>query len=211
MTDEARQDHRLELAATLLLALAAIATAWSTYQSSVWRGKQSEAQSASIAARVESTRQAAVANRHAQVDVALFTQWIDAYAQNEGELASFYRRRFRQEFEPAFNAWIAARPRENPKAPLSPFAMPQYRLAASTQADALESQAGEFSKQVARNVNRADSYMLAVVLYAIALFFAALSTRLKARDLRIALLAFGYVLFVSATLWLATQPVHFSA
>ena len=146
MTDEARQDHRLELAATLLLALAAIATAWSTYQSSVWRGKQSEAQSASIAARVESTRQAAVANRQAQVDVALFTQWIDAYAQNEGELASFYRRRFRQEFEPAFNAWIAAKPRENPKAPLSPFAMPQYRLAASTQADALESQAGEFSR-----------------------------------------------------------------
>ena len=211
MTDEARQDHRLELAATLLLALAAIATAWSTYQSSVWRGKQSEAQSASIAARVESTRQAAVANRQAQVDVALFTQWIDAYAQNEGELASFYRRRFRQEFEPAFNAWIAARPRENPKAPLSPFAMPQYRLAASTQADALESQAGEFSRQVARNVNRADSYMLAVVLYAIALFFAALSTRLKARDLRIGILAFGYLLFVGATIWLATQPVHFSA
>ena len=149
VTDEARQsDHRLELAATLLLALAAIATAWSTYQSSVWRGKQSEAQSASIAARVESTRQAAVANRQAQVDVALFTQWIDAYAQNEGELASFYRQTLpSQEFEPAFNAWIAARPRENPKAPLSPFAMPQYRLAASTQADALESQAGEFSQQ----------------------------------------------------------------
>lgn len=211
MTDEARQDHRLELAATLLLALAAIATAWSTYQSSVWRGKQSEAQSASIAARVESTRQAAVANRQAQVDVALFTQWIDAYAQNEGELASFYRRRFRQEFEPAFNAWIAAKPRENPKAPLSPFAMPQYRLAASTQADALETQAGEFSRQVARNVNRADSYMLAVVLYAIALFFAALSTRLKSRDLRVGILAFGYLLFAGATIWLATQPVHFSA
>ena len=83
-----RQDHRLELAATLLLALAAIATAWATYQSSVWRGKQAEAQSASIAARVESTRQAHVANRQAQVDVALFTQWVDAYAQNEGELAS---------------------------------------------------------------------------------------------------------------------------
>ena len=51
-----------------------------------------------------------------------------------------------QEFEPAFDAWIATRPRENPNAPLSPFAMPQYRLAASTQADALESQAGEFSQ-----------------------------------------------------------------
>jgi hypothetical protein len=211
VTDEARLDHRLELAAALLLALSAIATAWSTYQSSVWRGKQSEAQSASIAARVESTRQAAIANRQAQIDVALFTQWVDAYAQNQGELASFYRRRFRDEFEPAFNAWIAARPRTNPNAPLSPFAMPQYRLAASTQADVLESQAGEYSKLVARYVNRADSYMLAVVLYAIALFFAALSTRLRSRDVRIGLLVFGYALFLGATIWLGTQPVHFSA
>ena len=34
---------RLELVAALLLALAAISTAWATYQSSVWRGKQAKA------------------------------------------------------------------------------------------------------------------------------------------------------------------------
>ena len=210
MSDEATNDHRLELAATALLAVAAIATAWATYQSAVWRGKQSEAQSASIAARVESTRQAAIANRQAQVDVALFTQWVDAYARSEGKLASFYRRRFRDEFVPAFEAWIATNPRENHGAPLTPFAMPQYRLAASTQADTLEEQAADFSRLVARNVDRADSYMLAVVLFAIALFFAALSTRLKSRDLRVVLLALGYMLFVGATIWLATQPVTVS-
>ncbi len=206
MTDEPK-DHRLELAATLLLAAAAIATAWSTYQSAVWRGNQAEAQSASIAARVESTRQAAVANRQAQVDLALFTQWIDAYAHDDGELASFYRRRFRDEFEPAFNAWVATRPRRNPNAPLSPFAMPQYELAASQAADDLEQQAGAYSLLVARNVERADRYMLAVVLFAICLFFAALSTRLRARDLRIGILVFGWVIFTGTAIWLATQPV----
>ena len=211
MTDEAVKDHRLELAATALLALAAIATAWATYQSAVWRGKQAEAQSASIAARVESTREAAVANRQAQVDVALFTQWIDAYVRDEGDLSSFYRKRFRDEFEPAFTAWLATEPRENSDAPLSPFTMPQYKLAASAKADALEHQAAEYSLMVARNVNRADSYMLAVVLFAISLFFAALSIRLRARDLRIALICFGYAIFVGTAVWLATQPVHFSA
>ncbi len=211
MIDEAAKDHRLEFAATALLALAAIATAWATYQSAVWRGKQAEAQSASIASRVESTREAAVANRQAQVDVALFTQWIDAYARDERDLASFYRKRFRDEFEPAFNAWIATKPRQNPDAPLSPFAMPQYKLAASEHADALEEQAAEYGRLVIRYVERADNYMLAVVLYATSLFFAALSTRLHARDLRIGLLGFGYVLFVCTTIWLATQPVHLSA
>ena len=95
-----------------------------------------EAQSASIAARVESTRAANVANRQAQIDVALFTQWVDAYARDETELADFYRKRFRAEFQPAFEAWVATKPRTNPDAPLSPFAMPQYKLAATAQADA---------------------------------------------------------------------------
>jgi hypothetical protein len=210
VTDVDRRDHRLEIAATVLLALAAIATAWATYQSAVWRGNQAEAQSASIAARVESTREAAVANRQAQVDLALFTQWIDAYAQHRTELTDFYRRRFREEFVPAFEAWVATKPLENRNAPLSPFAMPQYKLAASTQADALEEQAAEFSRAVQRNVDRSDSYMLAVVLFAISLFFAALSTRMPSRDMRITLLSLGYILFLSTTIWLATRPVSLS-
>ena len=144
-------------------------------------------------------------------DVALFTQWVDAYARDEGELASFYRKRFRDEFEPAFNAWVATRPRENPDAPLSPFALPQYQLAAQKLADELEQQAAAFSLAVARNVERADRYMLAVVLFAIALFFAALSIRLRSRDLRIGLLAFGWVIFVGTAVWLATQPIEISA
>jgi hypothetical protein len=209
VTDESR-NRWLELAATLLLAVAAIATAWSTYQSSVWRGKQAKAQSASIAARVESTREAAVANRQAQIDVALFTQWVDAYARDEGELASFYRKRFRDEFVPAFDAWVATKPRTNPDAPLSPFAMPHYQLAASAKADALEAQAGDHSRLVASYIERADRYMLAVVLFAIALFFAAISTRLTSFGPRVALLGMGYGLFFGAAIWLATSPVSLS-
>ena len=207
MTDE-RRDHLLDVAATFLLAIAAIATAWATYQSSVWRGEQAKAQGASIAARVESTRQAAVANRQVQIDVALFTQWVDAYARGEDELAAFYRTRFREEFEPAFEAWIATKPRQDPDAPLSPFTMSEYKLAATTQADELETQAAENSRLVAMYIERADGYLLAVVLFAIALFFAALSTRLHTFGSRATLLGMGYVLFVGTAVWLATQPVN---
>jgi len=202
---------RLELVAALLLALAAISTAWATYQSSVWRGKQAKAQSASIATRVESTREASVANRQVQVDVALFIQWVNAFARGEGELTTFYRNRFRDEFVPAFEAWVATRPRENPKAPRSPFELPEYRLAANEEAEALEQQAADLGLVVARDVERADSYMLAVVLFAIALFFAALSTRLTSRDLQLALVAMGYIVFLGTAIWLATQPVSINA
>jgi hypothetical protein len=53
--------------------------------------------------------------------------------------------------------------------------------------------------------------MLAVVLFAIALFFAALSTRLTSRDLQLALVAMGYVVFLGTAIWLATQPVSINA
>jgi len=160
----------------VLLAIAAVATAWAAYQSARWHSQQAEAQSASIAARVESTRAANVANRQAQIDVALFTQWVDAYARDETKLAGFYRKRFRPEFQPAFAAWVATRPRTNPDAPLSPFALPQYKLAATWQAERLEAQAAASSASVGQYIQRADKYSLAVVLFAASLFFAGIST-----------------------------------
>jgi hypothetical protein len=203
-------EGRFELAATVLLAIAAVATAWAAYQSARWHGEQAKAQSASIAARVESARSAGVANRQAQIDVALFTQWVDAYALDETELAAFYRKRFRPEFEPAFEAWVATRPRTNPDAPLSPFAMPQYKLAATATADRLEAQAAAFSVRVGRFIQRADNYSLAVVLFAAALFFAGISTRLHAATPRTVILGLGYTLFLGAVIWIATFPVSLS-
>jgi hypothetical protein len=204
---DARRGQRLELAATLLLAMAAVATAWTTYQSTRWHGEQAQAQSASIAARVESTRAADLANRQVAIDVALFTQWVDAYVREQEELTDFYRERFRPEFVPAFEAWTATRPRSNPDAPLSPFAMPEYRLAATARADALEAQASARSADVATYIQRADNYVLAVVLFAASLFFAGISTRLHAPGTREAILAVGYVIFLGTVVWLATLPV----
>jgi hypothetical protein len=200
-------DRRLELAATVLLAIAAVATAWGAYQSARWHSEQAKGQSASIAARVESTRAANVANRQAQIDVALFTQWVDAFARDETELADFYRKRFRTEFQPAFEAWIATKPRTNPGAPLSPFAMPQYNLDASAQADSLEAEAAAASTSVAQFIQRADNYSLTVVLFAASLFFAGISTRLGSRTSRLVVLGFGYALFLGGLIWIATFPV----
>jgi hypothetical protein len=205
-----RLAQRFELAATLLLAVAAVATAWAAYQSARWHGEQARAQSASIAARVESAREGGVANRQSQIDVALFTQWVDAYAREEDELAAFYRKRFRPEFVPAFDAWIATRPRKNPDAPLSPFAMPEYGLAATTAADGLEAKAAAASVRAGTDIQRADNYSLAVVLFAASLFFAGVSTRLHGRTPRMIVVGLGYTMFLASAIWIATFPVSLS-
>jgi hypothetical protein len=205
-----RFDRHFELVATVLLAVAAVATAWAAYQSARWHGEQAKSQSASIAARVESTRAGNVANRQAQIDVALFTQWVDAYARDETELTAFYSKRFRPEFIPAFDAWVATRPLKNPDAPLSPFAMPQYKLAATALSDRLEVKAAAASKQVGTFIQRADDYSLAVVLFAASLFFAGISTRLHSSTPRMVVLGLGWTLFLASVIWIATFPVSLS-
>jgi len=201
---------RIELAATVLLACAALATAWSSYQASRWNGEQAKAFSRANASRIESTRAAGLANAQTQVDVATFTQWVNAYAQEQTQLANFYFRRFRKEFRPAVNAWIATRPLKNPNAPLTPFAMPQYRLAANAEAERLEAAADASAAEARRNVQRATNYVLAVVLFAAALFFAGISTKLSEPRLRIATIALGSLLFLGTLVWIATSPVSIS-
>jgi hypothetical protein len=142
--------------------------------------------------------------------VALFTQWVDTCARDETELADFYRRRFHSEFRPAFEAWVATRPRKNRSAPLSPFAMPQYRLAATAKADRLEVRAAAFSVRVGNLIQRADNYALAGVLFAVSLFFAGISTRLRSPRLRMVVLGLGYTLLLGSVIWIATFPVSVS-
>jgi hypothetical protein len=190
--------------------LAAVATAWSSYQAARWNGEQAKASGAVNKTRIEAARAAGLANAQSQVDVATFTEWVDAYARREPVLATFYFRRFRKEFKPAVNAWIATRPLRNPDAPLTPFAMPEYRPAARAEAARLDVQAEALSAQVRRDIQRSTNYVLGVVLFAVALFFAAMSTKLGAPSLRIAALVLGALVFLGAFVWIATSPVSFS-
>jgi hypothetical protein len=197
----------VELAAMLLLALAAVATAWSSYQATRWNGEQAKTASRVNKTRFEATRSSDLANAQTEVDVATFIQWVDAYAQKEPELTSFYRTRFRDEFKPAFDAWAATKPLKSEDAPETPFAMPEYRLAAKARASRFDQEAERLAAEVRRDIQRASNYVLAVVLFAVALFFAGMSTRLGTRGLREAMLVMGWVVFAGALVWVATSPV----
>jgi len=208
MTDVAKPEHRrLEILSVVLLAMAALSTAWASYQSARWHGEQAQAQTRATSSRLESTRASDVANREGQIDVAIFIQWVDARARGETDLEAFYEARFREEFVPAFEAWIAAEPFTNPDAPLSPFAVPEYDLDATRQAARLEAQAAAASDEAREDIQRADNYVLAVVLFASALFFAGISTKLGTLPARASILALGYLVFVTTVVWIATFPV----
>jgi hypothetical protein len=206
VSDE-RKEWIAEIAAMALLALAAIATAWAGYQASQWHGEQAVEASRANASRLESTRASAEADRQIQIDVATFTEWVDAYARGEGRLAAFYERRFRDEFRPAFERWAASRPLRNPAAAETPFTLPEYRLSALGEAERLEAEADAASDRMKADVSRAEEYVLAAVLFATAIALAGIGARLRLFPVRAAVLAVGWVLFLGTVGWLATFPV----
>lgn len=201
---------RVEVAATVLLSLAAVATAWSGYQATRWNGEQTKASSRTNAIRIEAARAQGLSQAQTQVDVATFTQWVDAFAHKETELADFYFKRFRPEFKPAVTAWLATRPLKNADAPLTPFAMPQYKLAAAEEAKRLDAEAEVSAAQVRRNIQRASNYVLGVVLFSVALFFAGMSTKLSEPRLRLLTVGVGSAVFLGTLAWIATSPISLS-
>ena len=197
----------LELIAATLLAFATVATAWSGYEATRWAGEATKASASANAARIAGARQAALANTQRQVDIALFTEWVGGFARGDTFLLEFYDRRFREEFKPALEAWLATMPLQNEDAPLSPFVMPEYVLAADEEAARQDEIAERKVAESRRNIQRQSNYVLAAVLFATALFFAGMSARLESRPLRIILLSFGLLVFLGAITWVATMPV----
>ena len=200
----------MELTATVLLAFAAVSTAWCGYQATRWNGEQAKAAASASATRFQAARASDLANAQTQVDVATFVAWADAYARGDQQLVDFYQARFRAEFKPAVDAWIATRPLQNADAPLTPFAMAEYKLASAADADRLDKQAEVLAATVRRDLQRASNYVLGVVLCSVALFFGGVSTKLVSPALRVATVSIGCVVFLGTLVWLASFPVSLS-
>ena len=67
-----------------------------------------------------------------------FNRWLEATVAGDGEVTDLYERRFRNEFRPAFEAWLANDPLDNADAIPSPLREQDYKLANTEKASKLE-------------------------------------------------------------------------
>lgn len=203
-----RWEPLAEVIVTIVLAFATLATAWSGYQAARWGGVQSTSYSQAGALRTESTRSSTQAGQLAQVDIGLFTNWINAYATGNTELTEFYEKRFRPEFLPAFEAWIETHPATNPDAPPSPFSMPEYKLEKAIEAERLEEEAGNtFDTGVEAN-QTSDNYILNTVILAGVLFLGGITSRFKAMSARWVIIVFSLLILVYGLSNLLRYPIN---
>lgn len=203
-----QRKRNAEIYATVLLALATIASAWSAYQATRWSGEQATAFSEAGANRTESTRASTTGGQLATIDVTLFAEWAAARAADNTALAEFWEERFRTEFKPAFAAWLASDPLNDPDAPGTPFQTEEYALADLEKSEALLATA-EARASDARTANqRGDNYILTTVLFAIVLFFAGTASKFEANRARVIGMSLATAVFLGGVVLLTIQPVN---
>lgn len=203
-----RWEPLAEVVATIILALATLATAWSGYQSARWDGEQAEYYTQANILRVESARAAARAGEFTQIDIGLFTNWVNAYAENNQELANFYVKRFRAEFIPAFDAWVATRPLQNPDAPSSPFAMPEYQVAEADRSTQLEEEASQVFMAGAEANEIGDLYVLNTVFLASVLFLAGIASQVKNFFMKSMVVLLALLILAYGLINIITYPIN---
>jgi hypothetical protein len=94
-------DHRqqwVEIVEAVVLAVVAVATAWSGYQAAKWDALSAEQYQLASRSSVESQGKATLAGQDRLFDIVTFNGWIAAKTAGNTALAALYERRFRPEY-----------------------------------------------------------------------------------------------------------------
>src|SRR6266581_6243735 len=207
LTSQQRTERWFEVVTAIMLGVVAVATAWSGYQATRWAGEQSTLFAQASALRVESTRDSTQAGQYKLYDVILVNNWINAYTQGNTKLANIYQRRFRPEVRPAFEAWLATDPFNNPNAPPGPLFMPQYKVSLDDKANQLDAQAAKTFDEGQAAKEQGDAYVLNTVFLATVLFLTAIAENFQWNTVRAVILAIALVMLLFGIYHLIIYPV----
>ena len=201
-----RRKEISELIEIVILAIVAVATAWSVYQAARWEGRQAFLYSESTRLRIEADESATLGGQQRLLDVSTFNTWIEADALGQDEIADLYVERFSPEYRVAFEAWLALDPLTNPSAPPGPSFMPEYSNDRIELAAALNDRARETFDEGTEARETADRYVRLTVLFATVLFLVAVSQRFTYHVVRLAANGIAAVLMSIALIGLLVLP-----
>ena len=196
----------IEIIEALILALVAVATAWSGYQAASWAGKRAEQYARANRLRVTAEGLATLAGQERIYDSDTFNSWLAAKLDGKEKAAEFFERRFRDEYRLAFTAWSSTDPFNNAQAPPGPIFMPEYHNAKHEQFLGLNKQAAEIADQGTKSGETGDQYVRITVLLATVLLITAIGQRFRFKAVRVAFMILACLLLCLPLLQLLMLP-----
>lgn len=213
----------VDVIASLVMALAALLTAWSAFQSDQWGDQMSFSLAQGSAARTEATREYTRAGQLTEVDVASFYAWLEllqndvesgavdvssGYTPDPDTFSGFAYLRFRPDFAVAVDAWLQLQPLQNLDAPPTPFRMDEYRIPEAEEAERLEAEADAKYAEAQSADAYDDKYVLSTIVFAAVFLFAGLSTKMRSNLGQNLMLGFGVVVLIGAGIYVFTIPIY---
>jgi hypothetical protein len=184
----------IEIIEALILALVAVTTAWSGYQAAQWAGKRAEQYAAANRLRVTGEGLSTLAGQERIYDSDTFNSWLAAKLDGKEQAAEFFERRFRDEYRPAFTAWLGTDPFKNAPAPPGPIFMPEYHNAKHEQFLGLNKEAAQMTERGTKSGETGDQYVRITVLLATVLLITAIGQRFRFKAVRVVFMILAWLL-----------------
>jgi hypothetical protein len=197
----------VEVLEVILLAIVAVATAYSGFQAAKWDAEEAHryGESSTLYTRAATERTAAV--QVLAADAATFTAWLQARYDNAPQLQHDLEHRFSPEYKTAFDAWLKTDPFTNDDAPAGPAAMPEaYHNRLAEEADDTTKEADHVFDSGHDAAHEAENYVRNTVLFAMVLFLVAMAQRFTRRSTRISMNAVAGLILVVVLISLLQLP-----
>ena len=176
---------RTEIVEVIVLALVAIATAWSGFQGTTWGGHQAFLYGRASAERFHADAASTLGGQQLVADSSMFTAWLQARDAGDSGLQEQLERRFSPDYHSAFEAWLETDPFTNPQAPPGPGYMPGFHNPHLRSAARLNARASSYFARGTEAREIANKYVRDTVLFATVLFLIAVAQRFTVRGVRI--------------------------
>ncbi len=198
--------RRITIIEAILLATVALLAAWSGFAAAKWSTESRLQLAQSSRYRTEASEADLRAMEARNFDALTFNAWFSAYLTADVADEAIAERRFRPEFQVAFDAWIASDPFNNPDAPKGPSYMPEYEQPDLELAAEKRAAADEAYAEGAKSATTADDYVRITVLLASVLFLVGISGHFRVHSARVGLLCVSGTILVYAVVLLIMAP-----
>ena len=196
----------VEPVTAVLMALATVGTAWCSYKSASWTRQSNRLMNEYNSLERRAGVLTLQGMQSATIHSAMFMQMLAAQEAGNEKLANFYVERFPPDVRKAYDAWLAQKPFENPKADPHPFVPNLYEARGSREAAELSAKAANNLLVARRAGNTSGQYLANTVLFATMLFFANAVLKFEQRRVRIVAFAFAVAVFAFAVVRTALLP-----
>jgi len=204
--ETARRERLLSITEAVLLSVVAVFAAYSGFAAAKWGTESSITLAKASAARTKANRADLEALQVRTIDSVSFNAWFTAFVAGNANAERLAERRLRPGYRPAFRAWLATDPANNPNSPPGPSYMPQYVIPQEQTSKVYDAEAdAEFTRGSQAGAT-SDKYVRDTVYLATVLFLVGISGHFPVRQGRYGLIGMGGLFLVFALVQLLNLP-----